>query len=329
MQATSSLYYVTTWLRLACATLVLTSPAGGIAADWQPAERVTFVTHASAGTGIDVFVRELAEIWRKHQIVRRPVVVENVTGGAGERARQYVVTQHAGNPHVLFGYTPSQVNTALLMKSQVTVKSYTPIAALAVEPLVLYVNAQSSYQSVADLVEAARRKPKGVVQGGGPFGNVPSLMARMLANEAQVEFAYVAFKGGGEGVIALLGNHVQFIMEQPSEVAAMVQDGKLRPLAGSQKLEMYPDLPTFASLGYRFKPLVQFRAVVAPPGVPAETARFYLQALERARQTPEWKQYVKRNELQEVWLAGADFAAFLDEQEMQYRRLNREIGLLK
>lgn len=329
MQSAFSLRYVIPWLWLTCTTLALSSPAVSIAADWQPAERITFVTHASTGTGVDVFVRELVEIWRKHQIVRRPAVVENVTGGAGERARQYVVTQHAGNPHLLFGYTPSQVNTALLMKSQVTVKSYTPIAALAVEPLALYVNAQSSYQSVADLVEAARRKPKGVVQAGGPFGNVPSLMARMLANEAQVEFAYVAFKGGGEGVIALLGNHVQFIMEQPSEVAALVKDGKLRPLAGAQKLEMYPDLPTFASLGYRFKPLVQFRAVVAPPGLPAEAARFYVQALERARQTPEWKQYVKRNELQEIWLSGTDFAAFLEEQEAQYRRLNREIGLLK
>lgn len=329
MQSTSSLRYVNVALRFACAALALAGPAAAVAADWQPAERVTFVTHASAGTGIDVFVREIAEIWRKHQIVRRPVVVENVTGGAGERARQYVVTQHAGNPHVLFGYTPSQVNTAILMKSQVTVKSYTPIAMLAVEPLALYVNAQSPYHSVADLVEAARRKPKGIVQSGGPFGNVPSLTARMLADEAKVEFAYVAFKGGGEGVIALLGNHVQFIMEQPSEVAALVKDGKLRPLAGSQKLEMYPDLPTFAALGYRFKPLMQFRAVVAPPGLPAEAVRFYVEALERARQTPEWKQYVKRNELQEVWLAGADFAAFLEEQETQYRRLNKEIGLLK
>lgn len=329
MKRASSFRFMAAALRLSCAALGLAGSAAALAADWNPAERVVLVTHASAGTGIDVFVRELAEIWRKHQIVRRPVVVENVTGGAGERARRYVVIQHSGNPHVLFGYTPSQVNTALLLKSEITVKSYTPIAAMAVEPLALYVNAESPYQSVADLVEAARRKPKGIVQGGGPFGNVPSLMAKMLGDEANVEFAYVAFKGGGEGVIALLGNHVQFIMEQPSEVAALVKDGKLRPLAGSQKLEMYPDLPTFSSLGYRFKPLVQFRAVVAPPGLSPDTVRFYVQALERARQTPEWKQYVKRNELQEVWLAGADLAAFLEEQEAQYRRLNKEIGLVK
>ena len=311
---------------LVCTTAL---PIAAGAADWHPSQRITFATHASAGTGVDVFMREVAEIWRKRQLVAQPAIVENVTGGSGERARQYVVTQHSGDPHLLFGYTPALINTAILIKSKVTVKSYTHIAALAVEPLVLYVNAQSAYQSVKDLVAAAREKPKGIMQGGGAFGNVPSLMAKMLADEAKVNFGYVGFKGGGEAVIALLGNHIQFIMEQPSEVSALVKQGKLRPLASSQKLEMYPNLPTFSSLGYRFKPLVQFRAIVAPPGISADVVDFYVQALQRARQTPEWKQYVARNALQEIWLERKELTAFLEEQEAQYHRLNKDIGLLK
>lgn len=320
--------------RLAVALLAWWAGVLGVAipaaaAEWAPGEKITLVVHASPGTGIDVFIRNLAEIWTRHKIVPRPVVVENVTGGRGERARRYVVVQNAGNAHVLFGYTPALVNTAILLKSEITVKSYTPIAAMALEPLALYVNAQSPYRSLADLIEAARLKPKSIAQGGGAFGNVPSLMGKMLGDEAKVHFNYVAFKGGGEGVIALLGNHIQFVMEQPSEVAALVTDGKLRPLAAAQKLEMYPDLPTFASLGFRFKPLAQFRAIVAPPGVPPEAARFYVQAFERARHTAEWKEYVKKNELQEIWIAGAELTSFLEDQEMQYRRLNRETGLLK
>lgn len=327
MQRGSAVRIAAGWIGLLCGVVGMGQPAA--AAEWTPGEKITLVVHASAGTGIDVFARVIAETWAKHSIVARPVLVENVTGGRGERARRQVALQSAGNPHVLFGFTPAVVNTAILLNSEVTVKSYTPIAAMALEPMALFVNAQSPYRSLADLVEAARRKPKGVAQGGGPFGNVPSLTAKMLGDEAKVEFAYVAFKGGGEGVVALLGNHVQFIMEQPSEVAALVKDGRLRPLAAVQKLEMYPDVPTFASLGYRYKPLVQFRGIVAPPRLPPEAARFYVQALERVRQTPEWKQYVKANELQEIWLTGPDFAAFLDEQELQYRRINKEIGLLK
>jgi len=316
-------------LGLLAALFGLAGGRAAVAAEWAPSEKVAMVVHASPGTGIDIFVRGLAEIMTRHKLVARPVVVENVTGGRGERARRHVVAQNAGNPHVLFGFTPSLVNTAILLKSDISVKSYTPIAVMAIEPMALFVNAESPYQSIADLIEAARRKPKSVAQGGGPFGNVPSLTAKMLGDEAKVEFAYVAFKGGGEGVVALLGNHVQFIMEQPSEVAALVKDGKLRPLAGVQKLEMYPDLPTFASLGYRFKPLSQFRAVVAPPGLPADVVRYYVRVLERARETPEWKQYVQRNELQEIWVTGSEFAAFLDDQETLYRRLNKEIGLVK
>jgi putative tricarboxylic transport membrane protein len=316
-------------LCLLAALFGLTGASAAVAAEWTPSEKVTMVVHASPGTGIDVFMRGLAEIMTRHKLVARPLVVENVSGGRGERARRHVVTQNAGNPHVLFGFTPSLVNTAILLNSDISVRSYTPIAVMALEPMALFVNAESPYQSVVDLIEAARRKPKGIAQGGGPFGNVPSLTAKMLGDEAKVEFAYVAFKGGGEGVVALLGNHVQFIMEQPSEVAGLVKAGKLRPLAGVQKLEMFPDLPTFASLGYRFKPLAQFRAVVAPPGIPADAVRFYVRVLERARETPEWKQYVQRNELQEIWAIGPEFRAFLEEQEVLYRRLNKEIGLLK
>jgi putative tricarboxylic transport membrane protein len=300
-----------------------------LAAEWSPPGAVVLITHATPGTGVDVFVRVIGEIWTKHQILRRGAVVENLTGGAGERARRHVVVQNAGNAQVLFGFTPSQVNTGMLVKSDITVRSFTPIAAMVSEPTVIYVNADSPYKSLSALVEAARSKPKGVAMGGGPFGNSTSLMAKMLGDEAKVEFAYVGYKGGGEGVIALLGNHVQFVMEQPSEVDRLVKAGKLRPLAAAQKIDLYPDLPTFASLGYRFKPLVQFRGIVAPPNIGPEAVGFYVQALDRARQAPEWKDYVKRNELQEMWLTGAQFAAFLDEQEAQYRSLNKEIGLLK
>lgn len=302
-------------------------PAG--AAEWQPGEKITLVTHAGPGAGVDVYLRQLAEIWARHQIVTKQVAVENITGARGDRARRHVVQQNRGNPHMLVGFTPQMVNSPILTKSDINVRSFTPVAMMLVEPMALFVHADTPYKSLKDLIEAARQKPKSVLQGGGAFGGPPSLMGKMMAEEAKVEFSYTPFKSSAESVVALLGKHVHFIMEQPSEANQHVKAGKLRPLAASAPLALYPELPTFASLGYRFRILAQFRGVMAPPGIAPEVAGYYIKALDRVRKTEEWKTYVKNNELVEHWIVGQELGAFLLDEENVYRRLNKELGLVK
>ena len=71
------------------------------AAQWVPTERVTMVTHSAPGTGNELMLREIADIWNKNKIVPRQVGVESVTGSQGEKARRYVTMQNKGNPHML------------------------------------------------------------------------------------------------------------------------------------------------------------------------------------------------------------------------------------
>jgi putative tricarboxylic transport membrane protein len=71
--------------------------------------------------------------------------------------------------------------------------------------------------------------------------------------------------------------------------------------------------------------LKQFRGVVGPPGMSAEALRYYVDVLDRTRKTPEWRQYVKQQELVEEWLAGAELASFIDTEEKTYMRINQEV----
>lgn len=314
---------------LAALSAVLIAQPDARGAEWNPGERVALVTHAGPGSGIDMFLRQVAGAWEKNRIVEARISIENMTGGRGDRARRHVAVQNRGNPHMLIGFTPQMIVGPLLAKSDVTVKSFTPVAIMVVEPMVLYVNAASPWKSVSDLVEAARQKPKAVLQGGGGFGAPPSIAGRDLARERGIEISYTPFKSSAESVVALLGGHVHFVMEQPSEADQHVKAGKLRPLASIYRSELYPELPTFSSLGFKFRVLKQFRGVMAPPGVPPEAVRYYTAALERARRTPEWKQYVKQSELVEEWIAGAELAAFIDAEEKLYAKINSEIAAKK
>lgn len=303
--------------------LVLMPAAHG--AEWSPSERVTLVTHAGPGSGIDMFLRQLITAWEKNRLVQQRIAVENMTGGRGDRARRHVAVQNRGNNHMLIGFTPQMIVGPLAAKSDVTVKSFTPVAILAVEPMVMYINAESPWKTVKDVVEAARQKPKAVLQGGGGYGAPPSIAGRDLARDTGIEISYTPFKSSADAVVALLGRHVHFILEQPSEADQHVKAGKLRPLATVYRSELYPDLPTFFSLGYKFRVLKQFRGVMAPPGMSAEAVNYYLGVLDRARKTPEWRQYVKQSELVEEWVAGAELAAFIDSEEKLYAKIMDEI----
>lgn len=317
-----------TGIKLIAAVAVLFAYAAA-AADWVPTERIAFISHSSAGTGNDLMLRELADIWTKNKFTPSLITVENVTGGRSEKARRYVAQQNRGNPHMLLAFTPASLNQAILGNSEYTFRKFTPLAMVAIDPVMLVVSADSPHRSLKDLIEGARQKPKSVLQGGGPYGNSAAMAGHLLQDFAKVQFSYTPFKGGGEAVVSLLGNHVQFIIENPGEVEQHVKAGKMRALAVSDKLAGFPGVPTFAEAGYAMRMLKQFRAVMAPPGIPAAATQYYVGLLDRTRATPQWKDYVKKNGMIEHWLTGDELVTYLDQEEQSYRKLDEQMGLLK
>ncbi|MCE2946662.1 MAG: tripartite tricarboxylate transporter substrate binding protein [bacterium] len=319
--------------KLVAAPLALAAPGlpwrhanAAQAAVWTPTERIVLATHAGPGSGIDMFLRQLAGAWEKNRIVEARIAVESLPGGRGDRARRHVAVQNRGNPHILIGFTPQLIVGPQLTKSDVTVRSFTPVAIMLVEPMLMYVNAASPWKTVKDVLDAARQKPRLVLQGGGGFGTPPSIAGRDLARENGVEFSYTPFKSSAEAVTALLGNHVHFVLEQPSEADQHVKAGRLRMLAAVYESDLYPNVPTFASLGHKFRVLKQFRGVMAPPGIPPEALRFYVNALDRVRATAEWKQYTRQNELIEDWIIGASLDAFIDSEDKLYAQIMAEMA---
>ena len=299
------------------------------AAEWTPGDRITLVTHSSPGTGNELMLREIADIWNKNKLAPKLVSVESVTGAQGEKARRYVITQNRGNAHMLAAHTPPSLNVPLLIGSDTGWRQFTPIAMMALDPMVLLVNAEGPYKSLKDLVAAAREKPKHVLQGGGNYGNSASMAGRILEEVAGVSFSFTPFKGGGDAVISLLGKHVHFVIENPAEIAQHVQAGKLKVVAVSTRLELFPDAPTFAEAGYNVRILRQFRSLVAPPGIPPQVSQHYVGLLDRTRGTQQWKDYLKRTALIDSWMTGADLVAFYEQEEKEYLRLDKEMGLMK
>lgn len=316
-------------LAATAAGALLLCSAAGVSAQWAPTERVTMVTHSAPGTGNELMLREIADIWNKNKIVPRQVGVESVTGSQGEKARRYVTFQNKGNPHMLATYTPQSLNLPMLINSDTGWRSFTPIALMAVDPMLLVVNAESPWRSVRDLLDAAKQKPKQILQGGGSYGSSASMSGKLLEESGGVQFSYTPFRGAGEAIPQLLGKHVHFMMENPAEMAQHVKAGKLRALASTEKLDQFPDVPRFEDAGVTTRFPKQFRGVMAPQGISAEAAQYWVQALGKVRETAQWKEYITRTALVDSWTTGPALVAFFEQEEKTYMRLNKEMGLLK
>ncbi len=317
------------WLAATAAGMFGLTVAAGAVAQWAPTERVTLVTHSAPGTGNELMLREIADIWNKNKIVPRLVGVESVTGSQGEKARRYVTIQNKGNPHMLATYTPQSLNLPLLINSETGWRSFTPVALMAVDPMLLVVNAESPWKSVKELIEAARQKPKQILQGGGSYGSSASMSGKLLEEFGGVSFSYTPFRGAGEAIPQLLGKHVHFMMENPSEMAQHIKAGKLRALAATEKLALLPDVPRFEDVGVTTRFPKQFRGVMAPQGISTEALQYWVQALAKVRDTQQWKDYVARTALVDSWTTGAALDAFFEQEEKTYMRLNKEMGLAK
>jgi len=309
----------------AVAACALAVPASA----FEPSERITLVSQSSPGTGNDLMLRKLAEIWTKHKMVPVTVANENVTGALGENARRYVSQENADSNYVLYAYTPGTLNQTILSGSQFTWDKFTPIAFMATAPTAIQVSATSNFQTLDDLTKAAKENPGSVVQGGGPYGGTSSIVGRVLQDFIGAELPYTPFKGGGEAVTALLGNHIQFLAENPSEVMQYVESGQMRMLASTAKIDALPDVKTFKELGVTVDVPDSFLIVVAPPGMSKEAADYYIDLLDKTRATDEWKAYQKEAALVDNWMTGKDVGDFLANAAGLYRDMDEKMGLLK
>lgn len=295
----------------------------GPAMAWEPSEEVEMVIHSSPTSSINFFVRMVESQF--DQMLPHGANAMNMVGGGGDRARRYVY-EASGNPHIMKGLTPSQINNPLLQGAEYGVKDFTPLATLVVDPIMVCVNAASPYETMDDLIEAARANPGTIVQGGGDVGEVDSLHHVLLSQLADVQMIFTPFES--KGVVELLGGHIDFIMVNPAQCNPYVESGDFRVLATSVNLEAHPDTPTFEDAGYPIRILEQYRGFWMPGGVDAEVRQYYIDRLLEVAENQAFRDYVAQNNLIIQVVAGDDLSNLLAEEEELYLELDKQLGLL-
>ncbi len=317
-----------TWalLTLAMIAAILLSGCGG--GGNYPEKPITLIVHSSAGGGSDLFARTLTASNEKDKFLSQPIVVENMPGGSGAVAYDYVAGKK-GDPYLLMTAVTSLMTTPLQGATSVTYKDFTPIANLAFDEYVVFVNVNSKYQTMKDLVDDARDRPQTVKVGGTSFGAADSICVYLIEKATGVKFSYVVFNSGGKNE-ALMDGSIDFGIANPGEAMELVKAGDIRILGvfAEKRLAGAPDWPTLKEQGIDAV-YQQNRGLVAPGGISAADRKVLEDALLKYTQTETFKNYIADNMLTEAWMDGATFSKWLEEENGKYVTILKDMGVIQ
>lgn len=319
---------------MACAGWLTVAPAFA----WEPTKTVEFIVPAGTGGGADQMARMIQGIIQKHNLMEQNLVVINKSGGAGAEAFLDMKVL-ARNPHKIVITLSNLFTTPLATGIPFSWEDITPVAMLALDEFILWVNAKSPYQTAADYVEALKAAPEGQMKMGGTGSKQEDqIITSAIEQAAGAKLTYIPYKGGGDVAAQLVGGHVDSSVNNPIEAVAQWRAGELRPLCVFDSKRMdYPepiadgkswaDVPTCTEAGLPID-YKMLRGIFTTPNATDEQVQYYVGLLEKVRATPEWQEFIARGAFDNTFKTGDEFKTWLASALEQHKGLMETAGFI-
>jgi len=307
-------------------------------ATWEPNKPVEFIVPAGPGGGADLMARFLQGVVAKNNLIKQPFIVVNKSGGAG--AEGFLDVKGAkGDPHKIVITLSNLFTTPLATGVPFNWKDLTPVAMLALDEFVLWVHAETPYKTAQDYIGAIKGGKDGQFKMGGTGSKQEDqIITVALEKTVGKKMTYIPYKGGGDVAVQLVGKHVDSTVNNPNEAVAHWRGGALRPLCVFDSKPMpYPnkvtttqswqDIPTCKSQGLDIQYLM-LRGIFMPPGVTQEQVDFYVSLFQKVRALPEWQKFIEEAAFNNTFMAGKQYADWVQDAENTHRTLMQEAGFI-
>jgi tripartite-type tricarboxylate transporter receptor subunit TctC len=254
-----------------------------------PDRAITMIVPFAPGGLTDVPARVLAAMLPRE--VGQNVVVENKTGGTGTIGVAYVARSAPDGYTLLANSLSDAQNPHFMPLPYDTVGDFAEIGWIVDgPPVVLIIDAGLPYKTLAEFIAGAKANPDKISFGTSGPASSPAMAIAQLNKAAGIDIVGVPYRGSGEAARAVAGGAIQGVFTFYSQGKPLVDDGKVRALAvaAPQRIAGWPDVPTFAELGYK----IDFRGFVglsAPAKTPKPIIEFLNQKLNAVVQSEMFK----------------------------------------
>lgn len=293
-----------------------------------PTRPVTVVVPFPPGGGTDVGARLVAQ--KLSVKWGQPVLIDNKAGASGMVGADVVAKAKPDGYTLLAGNVGTQsVNPSLYKKMAYDPdKAFAPISMIAELPLVLLITPSLPYQSVRDLMAAAKLEPGKLSYASSGSGGAPHLAAEIFRKSGGLNMLHVPYKGGGPAVTDLMAGHVDILFATVLESIGHLKSGKLRGLAVSSasRSPALPDMPTVSESLPGFD-TGSWIGMLAPAGTPPALVEKISADVREVLAQPDTRQTLIMQGATPLGLTPAAFQARIDADRQRYGRIIRDSGI--
>ncbi len=297
-----------------------------------PSRPVNLIVPNPPGGSSDANARILADILTK--ALKQPVVVIFKAGVAGQIGNSFVAKAKPDGYNILIGLSSIMVSPEAERVQGKTslyeVDQLVPVAMISNDPMVMLVNANSPWKTLADVVKAAKEKPGTInYSSSGNFGPI-HLSVAMFEQAAGIKLVQVPFGGGGPSMMALLGNQVDITTAIPAVAMSQIQSGKVRPIAvsGSKRIKVLPNVPSYRESGFDAEFNI-WNGLFVPQGTPESIVKTLRDAIREAANAGEFESVMQQRGMIYEYLDQAEFKKFAKEDGDRMVKAVRLIGKIE
>ena len=305
-------------IRLLAGLLFVLASHAAWAQAW-PAKPVKIIVPFAPGGTADTLGRLVAQ--KLGEQLKASLIVENRPGAGGTLGSDLAVKAPPDGYTLVVSGIASHVIAPLLPQGTPydPVRDFTHIALFGGPPAVLAVHPSLKVKDLREFVQLARSKPGAISYGSPGNGTQGQLVAELFKQRAGIDLQHVPYKGASGAVADLIAGHIPSVSTTLTTAASQIRAGRARGLAisAAARLAEFPEIPTYAEMGYPDLVATVWFALSGPAGLPADIVSRLNAEVNRALELSEVRERLKPEGIVPSRLDAREFSAFVADE---YRR---------
>jgi tripartite-type tricarboxylate transporter receptor subunit TctC len=314
-------------LSIAAAALLLGTFSGSAHSQSYPQRSIKLVVPFPAGGANDTVARLVAQGITSR--LGQSVVIEN-QGGAGGTLGGRQVANATPDGHTLLMVGPGTYGTGpLLYKLDYDpMKAFVPVAALAIDKLVMVAAPSLPARTLQEVVQYAKSN-SGKLNYGSAIGIPPHFIMELFKIKAGIDVAHVPYRGGAPMITDLLGGQIQLTVNNKSVLLPHILEGRLKPLAvaSKERWRQIPNVPTLIEAGYFTSSFDVVFGIVAPAGTPSAAINAINAAINETLTSPEVRASFAKVGIEPRAITPQEFGSFMADDALRWAEVVRTTGI--
>lgn len=290
-----------------------------------PSRPLRLVVPVPPGGPADLAARAIAE--RLREELGQPLVVDNRAGASGTLGTAHAQQALADGYTLLLSLPSAQITAPLMLEKPPYdgAKDFTAIGQFIRTTAVLLVNKSVPVRDIKGLVNHVKTRPGQLNYSSTGIGSNPHLVMELIKQRTGMHLVHIPYRGGAAMLQAAVGNEVQVLLGEITTAMPWIQSRRLTPLGvvSSKRSPLLPDVPSLVEEKVLDAPADFWMGLAGPPRMPADVVRHLNQALAKAVEHPEMKQFFVKTATESAFTTPDSFEALWRSEQRRWADLIR------